>query len=1001
MNDIYTQIKQAKKFAHKWANFHGNEKGKVGDFWYGLLGDVFGLPNVYDYFDREKEVLSEKEKRALTEKEVIDFYENPNNKIRKKKKKSKDYIDGYIKQTRVLVEQKAPKWPLDKPEPRKELGGYVTPFQQASIYNGNLSYDERARFIITCNFHEIWIYNLSKNTHPTPTKISVANLSNKLNLSRLYFLIDVNDMDTASITGLSKRASFKIAEIYKALVNQCKRYGTKENGILDNKGNVTNHTLKDLNKLCVRLVFCFYANYSRIFNHKNGFGIFRRYLMSYSDWRQALINLFKVLETPKRSPFDKWKFHYTDGDLFKDDIDIPPIDPNLQHLILQALKFDWSQISPTIFGAMFESTLNPNERKNNGMHYTSIENIRKVINPLFLNDLEKELKAIQHTTHDQVTKAKAFQNKLASLKFLDPACGSGNFLTETYLCLRRLENKAIRIIYVNNYNKNNRYQQWVYHWNGTSNKNINAYQTNLLGDLDSHNNKIIKVNIKQFYGIEVDDFAVSVAKTAMWIAESQMYQQTQDILEGGKDFLPLERNDNFLEADALQTNWNKLVPSQDVNYIISNPPFRGNGPTSKRTPTQKADMKLVMKGMFKNYNYLDFCTCWFKKCADYIKEAKQNGHEVDATLVATNSISQGRQVSLLWKPLNDNYPGLTINYAYRTFKWENDAHDEAHVDCIIISFSYNHKYHKVIYDPTHHKKEPANHINGYLKNMNSLIVTERSIPISKQAPKMDFGNSALSKQNLDKWYKSDVDKVIHSYPKAKQCFKPIICSREYLKNKPRWCLWLNHISSNVWQRIKPINDAVNNTKAYRANSKRKQTREKAKVPSYFAEVRQHPAKNYLIIPSHTSGKRDYIPMSIVSGKDIINASCLFIPNVSYYIFGLLESNVHMIWVNLVAGRIRNDFRYSAKIVYNNFPWPNPTNNKKKFVSRTAKDIIKARKLSPSSSLASLYGNGSTPELIRAHKANDHAVLRLYGLKSNATKSEIMNKLINMYNELTK
>ena len=720
--------------------------------------------------------------------------------------------------------------------------------------------------------------------------------------------------------------------------------------------------------LCVRLVFCLYAEDAGLFGKH---GMFHDYLekFSFDDLRRALIDLFKVLDTKieDRDPYmkeDLAQFPYVNGGLFADeDIEIPNLNDKVKELLFSKASedFDWSDISPTIFGAVFESTLNPETRRSGGMHYTSIENIHKVIDPLFLNDLKAELNEILSLKVIKTKKEKIieFQEKISKLKFLDPACGSGNFLTETYLSLRRLENKALE-----------------------------AYQGGQIGFGDVNINPI-EVSISQFYGIEINDFAVTVAKTALWIAESQMMHETENILHMTLDFLPLKSYTNIVEANALRIDWNDVVDKTELNYIMGNPPFVGFTYMSEE---QKNDMQNVFPGI-KN---LDLVCAWYKISYNYIKDTK-----IEVCFVSINSIAQGETVARLWETLN-----IKINFAYTTFRWDSEAVQKAQVHCIIIGFADFNRKQKAIYNDG--KKILTSNINAYLCDAPNVIVNSKNTPLCN-VPKMIYGNKPADGGNLI-IEDADYDEFIKKDPYSKKYIKPLLGAVEYLHNKKRYCIWLQNVAPDEIRKCPMILNRIKQCKESRENSIAKEIRKFANTPTLFAQITQPSDGNYIIIPRVSSEKRRYIPMGFLSSEIKVTDAVQIVPNASIYDFGILTSNVHMAWMRTVCGRLKSDYRYSKDIVYNNFPWTNVTDKQKQKIEKTAQAILDARALYPNSSLADLYDELTMPpELRKAHQDNDIAVMEAYGFiyeeKKNGTKyyteSECVAELMKMYQDLIK
>ena len=731
--------------------------------------------------------------------------------------------------------------------------------------------------------------------------------------------------------------------------------------------------MKSLNILCVRLVFCLYAEDAGIFGKH---GMFHDYLAEFDTrkMRRALTVLFKILDTPieKRDKYLKddfpelAAFPYVNGGLFaNEDIEIPPFTDEIRELLLNKAsdEFNWSEISPTIFGAVFESTLNPETRRSGGMHYTSIENIHKVIDPLFLDELKEEFNQIQQTAvaRTQKRKLQDFQKKLASLSFLDPACGSGNFLTETCICLRRLENDVLRILQQNQI---------------------------VLGDeLISP----IQVSISQFYGIEINDFAVTVAKTALWIAESQMMKETESIVLMHLDFLPLKTNANITEGNALRIDWENIVPKNELSYIMGNPPFIGY---SLQTKEQKEDILSIYVDEngkpYKTAGKVDYVAGWYFKAAQLMQNTV-----IQTAFVSTNSITQGEQVAAVWKPLYERFH-IHIDFAHRTFIWDSEASQKAHVHCVIVGFSTKlNTKERVLYSSD--RFQIVDNINAYLVNAPDIFVESNKKPIC-DVPEMVKGSSPVDGGNffLDQ---EEYNLFSEKEPQSLKYIKQFFGAREYLHNIPRWCLWLIHISPSELLKMPLVKERVDAVKNFRLSSTKKATRKYAEFPLRFMELRQ-PETNYILIPRHSSENRRYIPFGFVNSDIICGDANNMIPNATLYQFGVLTSNVHMAWMRTVCGRIKSDYRYSNDIVYNNFPWPTPSVQQKQKIEQTAKAILDARLLYPDSSLADLYDEvAMPPELRKAHQNNDRVVMQAYGFSvKDMTESMCVAELMKLYQE---
>lgn len=912
-----------KSFIEYWED-KGYEKGESQPFWLSLLRDVLGVDEPEKFITFEEQVR-------------IDHT---------------SFIDGIIPKTHVLIEQKGRHKDLRKPIKQSD-GSLLTPFQQAQRYSAVLPYSQRPRWIITCNFEEFLVYDMEK-PNGEPEQIFVKDLVKEY--YRLMFLVDTGDDNIRREMEVSIQAGNLVGILYDEILKQYRDPGNED-------------SLKSLNKLIVRLVFCLYAEDAGIFGSHSKF---HDYIKSFSarDMRKALIELFKILDTKpeERDPYEDEQlaaFPYVNGGLFADEhIEIPQMNDKIRDLLLHNASedFDWSDISPTIFGAVFESTLNPETRRSGGMHYTSIENIHKVIDPLFLDELREELNAIKEVKVDKTKRDKlaAFRKKLSELNFLDPACGSGNFLTETYISLRRLENEAIE-----------------------ADLNVASEQLSMgFGD-------VIMVSIGQFYGIEINDFAVTVAKTALWIAESQMMKETETITGTDLNFLPLKSYANIVEGNALRVDWESVVPKNKLNYIMGNPPFVGARLMSKE---QKNDLTSVFGAKWKNSGNLDYVSCWYKKAADLMV-----GTAIRTALVSTNSVSQGESVATLWKPLFEK--GVHIDFAHRTFRWDSEANIKAHVHCVIIGFSLTINANtKIIY--TSERPLTAKNINAYLLDAPTIFIDNKAKPIC-DVPKMDFGSMPNDGGYLSNYTTEEKDEIITQYPNAKNMFRKLLGANEFINNKERWCLWLEEISPLQIKAVPPIYNAVINVRKLREESNRDATRKLADTPTLFGEIRQ-PKTNYIVIPRVSSERRKYIPIGFLS-KDIIASDAVqVIPTADLYVFGIMTSNVHNAWMRAVCGRLEMRYRYSVKIVYNNFPWPTPSDEQKEKIEQTAQAILDARALYPDCSLADLYDEvAMPPELRKAHQENDKAVMRAYGFwgKLN-TESECVAELMKMYRKLT-
>ena len=984
------QIRAAKKFVEEWSG-KGYEKGESQKFWLDLLCNVFGVKDFANFVSFEDQV----------------------------KLDHTSFIDCYIPSTRVLIEQKSVEKDLRAPSKQSD-GRILTPFQQAKRYITELPVSKHPRWVVTCNFAEFLIYDM-ENPSGEPEQVLLANLEK--DFYRLQFLVDSKSESIRREEEISLKAGELVGKIYDSLLPE---FGDKPT-------DVDYHAL---NVFCVRLVFCLYAEDAGIFNKEQ----FYHYLKSFrpENMRVALRELFRVLDTPleNRDRFMEAKladFPYVNGSLFheKEGETIPPISEKTADILLNraSLNFDWSEISPTIFGAVFESTLNPETRRSGGMHYTSIENIHKVIDPLFLDDLKEEFHEIVPSTGKVLTKTQrqkllALQDKLGSLKFLDPACGSGNFLTETYTSLRKLENQILMQLMDDKI---------------------------VMGEIANP----VKVDITQFYGIEINDFAVNVAKSALWIAESQMLKETETIVQRDIDFLPLKTNATVVEGNALRMDWTRLgtedsesetlvadklniikvddLDSLTVNdirlpyeqkkdeitvitreveykdpkdidysaivskakrsnhydYIMGNPPFVG-----ARMMKQGSEQKKEIQDLFgdiKNVQDLDYVTGWYHKAAELIQ-----GTQTEVAFVSTNSICQGAQVPILWKELFEKF-GVRINFAYQTFKWMSESTDMAAVHCIVVGFANFDRPIKKIY-PCDNNPFLAQNISPYLFDGPDCFVEAQKNPLC-DVPKMNFGNQPRDGGNLIV-SEEDYQELVKQEPSIVKWLHPYVGADEFINNGKRYCLWLKGIEPETIKKSKILYGRVDAVRRFRLGSKAKTTNGYAKVPHLFAQITQPDDVDYLLIPSVSSENRRYIPIGFMQSNNISSNAVQIIPNAMIYHFGVLTSVVHMAWMRTVAGRLEMRYRYSKEIVYNTFPWCKPNEKQKAKIENSAKKILDVRSKYSNSSFASLYDELTMPlDLRKAHAENDKAVMEAYGFSPKMAEEEIVADLFKMYSNL--
>ena len=924
----------AAAFAKRWEG-RGYEKGESQTFWIELLTEIFGVesPSVFITFEQQAQL------------------------------DHTSFIDGMIPSTHVMIEQKSLGKDL-RQAIRQSDGSLLTPFQQAQRYSAALPYSQRPRWIVTCNFAEFDVYDM-ENPKGEPSRILLKDLEKEY--YRLQFLVEQQGIHLQREMEVSMKAGEIVGKLYDAFVVQ---YDADDP-----------QSLRYLNILCVRLVFCLYAEDAGIFGRRD---MFHDYLAQFDAgfMRMGLVQLFEVLNTPadKRSKYlnaTLAAFPYTNGGLFAEDIDIPQFTDELRETLLQhaSLDFDWSEISPTIFGGVFESTLNPETRRSGGMHYTSIENIHKVIDPLFYNGLLTAFESCKEETNikKRLLRLHELQDQMAQLRFFDPACGSGNFLTETYLSLRRLENEIIKQIY--------------------SVEQLNAFENP------------IKVNIHQFYGIEINDFAVTVATTALWISEAQMMAETEKIIHHDIDFLPLKSYANITEGNSLRIAWEEVCPKEELDYIIGNPPFVGSSLQSKEQKEDMFNTFVDKKGKtYKMAGRIDYVGGWYYKAAKLMQ-----GSNIRAALVSTNSITQGEQVAAIWKPLKELF-GIHIDFAYRTFRWDSEASLKAHVHCVIIGFSTEIREGKSDYTGNIAKNcnssvkllfdngqtKECNNINAYLMDAPDIFIESRSKPICNVPPitkgcqPTDGGNLIIEAKDYDEFIKKE--------PDAKRFVKKLIGAQEFINRKDRYCLWLVGATPAELKRMPLVMRRIEGCREMRLKSSDAATRRLADTPTLFRETYNPPTT--IIVPSVSSERRKYVPMGFIDDKTIATNLVLIIPNATLYHFGILESNVHMAWMRAVCGRLKSDYRYSKDVVYNNFPWPTPTAEQKAKIEQSAQAILDARALYPDSSLADLYDPTLMPkELLQAHRQNDRAVMAAYGFSTKMTESECVAELFKRYAEM--
>lgn len=830
------------------------------------------------------------------------------------------YVD-YFLPSKIIIEMKSKGESLTRA------------YNQAYNYYRALKPEEQPELIMTCDFENIEVKNM--RTGHMYKRFKVSNLKKHV---RMFGKLAGYDNETNFETDIevNTKASYKLAKLHDEL---------KKNGY---KGH-------QLEVYLVRLLFCLFAEDTGIFEKH----AFKDYIEASkedgSDLSSRIMQLFFTLDTPKNKrvhnlPDELKKFRYINGGVFSETIAPAYFDNSMRHLLLDCCDFDWNYISPAIFGAMFQGVMDPKQRRELGVHYTSEENIMKVIKPLFLDALWMEFDSSKNTKKEM----EAFYQKICSLQFLDPSCGCGNFLIIAYRELRLLEFEI--------------------------QKHLNDYHQIVFTEIIDH------ISINQFHGIEYEEFPCQVAQVGLLLMKHQMDQEASHYFNYSKIDFPIREQGDIVHGNALRIDWKEKFGK--VDYIFGNPPFIGKKEKSKE---QKEDLEFVFGKNFKGLGQLDYVTAWHLKSSKYL-----NSYELitKCAFVSTNSICQGEQVPILWKYLINDL-GMKINFAYKTFVWNNEAKGKAHVHCVIIGFSKFDSKNKVIYD--NDKSTKANNINPYLIDSNNVFIKKRGKPISNVS-EMNYGSIPYDKGNL---ILSEEEKVHFTTqePYTNEFIRPYVGGDEMLNNKKRYCLWLKGFSFSDIKKSKLTMERIKLTKQFRENSDRAATKILSSSSHLFGEIRQ-PETEYLMIPKVSSEKRKYIPIKIMDKSIIANGSSLIIPNATLYEFGVLTSYMHMLWMKTVAGRMKSDYQYSASIVYNNFIFPTPTDKQKAEIEICAQAVLNARNQFLNSSLSDLYGEFMDPLLIKAHDKLDKAVEKAYGRKFK-NDDDRLRHLFQLYEKLTK
>ncbi len=811
-------------------------------------------------------------------------------------------------------------------------------FLQAQEYAQGLKQYELPKFILVSDFENFHLYDLEESNI---VKFTIRELVQ--NVHHFGFLI-----------GYQKRiyqeqdpANIKAAELMGKLHDRIEEIGYK------------GHALE---VYLVRILFCLFAEDTTIFNKQQFQDLIeQRTSDDGSDLAPKLQELFQVLNTPIEDRFQNLdeqlaEFPYVNGKLFEEILPMPSFDSKMRNALLQCCYTDWSKISPAIFGSMFQSVMNPQERRNLGAHYTSEKNILKLIKPLFLDELREEFDSVKGNRN----KLLEFHKKLSRMKFLDPACGCGNFLVITYRELRLLEIDILREL-----NKSSQ------------------------GFLDVRD--IILLDVDMMVGLECEEFPARIAEVAMWLIDHQMNMLISN--EFGQYYLrlPLRRAAKIVHVDSLAIDWREIVSPDELNFILGNPPFIG----SKIMKQGQRDQIVKIFGNIKGSGSLDYVSGWYVKAAMFI-----NGTRIKCAFVSTNSIVQGEQAPILWGVLFNKF-GINIHFAHRTFKWSNEASGNAAVYCVIIGFAQIEAAKKVLYDYDDVRGEPheikATNINPYLIDGENIFIERRQRPLCN-VPPMNFGNMPLDGGHF-LLTDEERNELLARSPGCEKYIKPFISAFEFLNGKMRWCIWLKDTSPSDYMYLPEILSRVEAVRDFRLSSVREQTREMASYPYLFGEIRDF-GENYIVLPRVSSENRTYIPIGFFESDAIVGDTCMAIPNASLFHFGILSSKMHMAWVKHVCGRLESRFRYSKDIVYNNFPFPSLTTDKQQLaVIDAASNVLNVRKAFPESSLAELYNPLTMPRLlVKAHSSLDRAVDSCYGRRKFDSDSQRMEFLIGLYKD---
>ena len=904
---------RASLFSKEWSN-DAREDAEAKSFWDGFF-NVFGISR----------------RRVATFEQMVSKSNN-----------RQGYIDLLWKGT-MLIEHKSKGQDLDKA------------YEQAKDYFSGLKENELPRYILVCDFERLRLYDLEENWQQ------------EFKLNKFVDNIHLFDFVSGRKRHVFKEqdpVNIKAAELMGKLHDQLKIIG---------------YCGHDLEVYLVRLLYCLFADSTSIFEK----GIFREYIdletaQDGSNLAPALASLFEILNQHpdsrlKNLPDTLNAFRFVNGRLFSERLPMASFDAKMRQALLDCCALDWSRISPAIFGSLFQSVMDDKARRNLGAHYTSEKNIMKLIKPLFLDELWAEFEKLKADKKPLDN----FQRRLSELRFLDPACGCGNFLIIAYRELRLLEIEVLKV----------------------------KFKNQIATNIDHY----VNVNVDQFYGIEYEEFPAQIAQVAMWLIDHQMNQLITESF-GNQYYvrLPLTKSAKIIHGNALRIDWQSLLDKMPwdkgtprYNYIFGNPPFIGKKEQNER---QKADMILVFNGVNAT-GVLDYVSSWYIRAAQYMqainKKANQS-YPTKCAFVSTNSITQGEQVSILWNELLNKY-NITIHFAHHTFKWNNEAKGNAAVHVVIIGFGNFENINKKIFLYENIKGEPfeitVKNITPYLVEGNNVFITNKKKPICN-VPEMNYGSMPIDNGHL---IVTDEDKknVLSKEPNLKNIIRPYTGGEEFINNKKRWCIWLQNVSPSEIKNSKFLQERIKLTKKFRENSNREATQKLSFFPGLFGEIRQ-PATSYILIPKVSSENRRYIPIGIIKPKTIASGSCLIIPDADVYTFGVLTSIMHMVWIKNVCGRLESRYQYSNSIVYNNFPWPdNPADKSTKAVETAAQAVLDARLKFPNNSLADLYDPTTMPPvLVKAHQALDKAVDACYRPQPFLNDAKRIEFLFELYDHYT-